>query len=143
MNLRLFGALGAIGAITLALGSCKSDPLSSLGPKPSSLVVDFNHLQLIVGGASGHLTASVLDARATPTETPVTFTACDNNLTVVKDTSYHPVPVTSTRAVVTSTVTAPSCVVVKGGGLGADASAPIAVQIIKAYLNYLNSSAKR
>ena len=116
MNLRLFGALGAIGAITLALGSCKSDPLSDLGPKPASLVLDFNHLQLIVGGASGHLTASVLDARATPTETPVTFTACDNNLTVVRDTSYHPVPVTSTRAVVTSTVTAPSCVVVKGGG---------------------------
>jgi cell division protein FtsI/penicillin-binding protein 2 len=34
-------------------------------------------------------------------------------------------------------------VVVKGGGLGADASAPIAVQIIKAYMHYLNSSAKR
>ena len=33
-------------------------------------------------------------------------------------------------------------VIVKGGGLGADASAPIAVQIIKAYLSYLNSSAK-
>jgi cell division protein FtsI/penicillin-binding protein 2 len=31
-------------------------------------------------------------------------------------------------------------VVVKGGGLGADASAPVAVQIIKAYLNYLNSA---
>ncbi|OLB50933.1 MAG: hypothetical protein AUI33_04155 [Ignavibacteria bacterium 13_1_40CM_2_61_4] len=116
MNRRIFGALGVIGAITLAFGSCKNDPLSNLGPQPASLVVDFNHLQLIVGGASGHLTASVLDARATPTETPVTFTACDNNLTVVKDTSYHPVPVTSTRAVVTSTVTAPSCVVVKGGG---------------------------
>ncbi len=28
-------------------------------------------------------------------------------------------------------------VVVKGGGLGADASAPVAVQIIKAYMNYL------
>ncbi|MBO0814256.1 MAG: penicillin-binding protein 2 [Actinobacteria bacterium] len=34
-------------------------------------------------------------------------------------------------------------VVVKGGGLGADASAPAAVQIIKAYINYLNSSANR
>jgi len=30
--------------------------------------------------------------------------------------------------------------VVKGGGLGADASAPVAVQIIKAYMSYLNSS---
>jgi penicillin-binding protein A len=29
-------------------------------------------------------------------------------------------------------------VVVKGGGLGADASAPVAVQIIKAYMNFLN-----
>ncbi len=34
-------------------------------------------------------------------------------------------------------------VVVKGGGLGADASAPVAVQIIKAYMSYLNSPAKR
>src|SRR6516162_4115383 len=34
-------------------------------------------------------------------------------------------------------------VVVKGGGLGADASAPVAAAIIKAYMNYLNSSAKR
>ncbi len=33
-------------------------------------------------------------------------------------------------------------VVVKGGGLGADASAPVAVQIIKAYMNYLHSSEK-
>jgi cell division protein FtsI/penicillin-binding protein 2 len=34
-------------------------------------------------------------------------------------------------------------VVVRGGGLGADASAPVAVQIIKAYISYLNSQAKR
>lgn len=34
-------------------------------------------------------------------------------------------------------------VVVKGGGLGADASAPVAVQIIKAYMHYLASQAKR
>jgi peptidoglycan glycosyltransferase len=33
-------------------------------------------------------------------------------------------------------------VVVKGGGLGADASAPIAVQIVKAYMHYLQLSAK-
>jgi peptidoglycan glycosyltransferase len=34
-------------------------------------------------------------------------------------------------------------VVVKGGGLGADASAPIAVSIIKAYMHYLATSQKR
>src|SRR5579859_5497073 len=34
-------------------------------------------------------------------------------------------------------------VVVKGGGLGADASAPIAVKIIKAYMHYLATSQKR
>jgi penicillin-binding protein A len=34
-------------------------------------------------------------------------------------------------------------VVVKGGGLGADASAPVAVKIIKAYMRYLASQAKR
>ncbi len=34
-------------------------------------------------------------------------------------------------------------VIVQHGGLGADRSAPVAVQIIKAYLNYLASQAKR
>jgi peptidoglycan glycosyltransferase len=34
-------------------------------------------------------------------------------------------------------------VVVKGGGLGADASAPVAVKIIKAYMKYLGTQAKR
>jgi penicillin-binding protein A len=34
-------------------------------------------------------------------------------------------------------------VVVKGGGLGADASAPVAVKIIKAYMQYLASQEKR
>jgi penicillin-binding protein A len=34
-------------------------------------------------------------------------------------------------------------VVVKGGGLGADASAPVAVKIIEAYMQYLKSQAKR
>jgi penicillin-binding protein 2 len=34
-------------------------------------------------------------------------------------------------------------VVVKGGGLGADASAPVAVKIIKAYMQYLASQGKR
>jgi penicillin-binding protein A len=34
-------------------------------------------------------------------------------------------------------------VVVKGGGLAADASAPVAVKIIKAYMQYLASAPKR
>jgi cell division protein FtsI/penicillin-binding protein 2 len=34
-------------------------------------------------------------------------------------------------------------VVVKGGGLGADEAAPVAVKIIQAYMKYLSSQAKR
>ena len=115
MNRRLFGAFGAITALTLAAGGCKSDPLSNLDKSPAALVINFTHLELPVG-VTRTVTASVLDGRATPLPIPVTFTACNSAVVASIDTSYHPVPATSTRAVVTAQTPAPSCVVAQGGG---------------------------
>jgi len=46
----------------------------------------------------------------------VTFTACNGVVTAVPDTSYHPVPATSSRVVVTALTPAPSCVVATAAG---------------------------
>ena len=115
MNRRLFGAFGVLAAVALIGGSCKNDPLSNLDGVPAALVVDFTHLQIGVG-RTATVTASVLDARSTPLPIPVTFTACNNVVTAGPDTSYHPIPATSSRAVVQAQTPAPSCVVVQGAG---------------------------
>jgi hypothetical protein len=115
MNRRLFGALGAIAVLTLA-GGCAEDPLSDFDGNPAAIVKNFNYLQLSQGDSIA-VTASVVDGRATPLLEPVTFTACSNDINVVEDTSYHPVPATSARAIVIANTANASCVVVEGGGL--------------------------
>lgn len=115
MNRSLFGALGVIAALT-AVVSCKEDPLSDFDGSPAHLVTDFNHLRLPIGDTIA-VTASVLDGRASALPIPVTFTACNANVTAAVDTSYHPVPATSSRGLVIGNAAAPSCVVVRGGGL--------------------------
>lgn len=116
MNRRLFGAFGVLTLIAFTFESCKSDPLSDLDGSPAAVVTNFSYLQLPLG-SSGTITASVLDARTTPLEVPITFTACTADVTVTPDTGYHPHPVTSAQAIVTANTAAPSCVRVAGGGL--------------------------
>jgi hypothetical protein len=116
MNRRLFGAFGVLAVVVLSVGGCKSDPLSDLDGKPAAVVTDFSYLQMPLG-ASTTVTASVLDARTTPLAVPITFTPCSAAVTAVVDTSYHPIPPTSARAIVTAVSAAPSCVVVAGGGI--------------------------
>jgi len=116
MNRRLFGAFGALAVAALFVGGCKSDPLSDLDGKPADVVTDFSSLQMPVGTTTT-VTASVLDARTTPLEVPITFSACSSVITVAVDTSYHPIPPTSARVVVHAVTPANSCVVVSGGGL--------------------------
>ena len=116
MNRPLFGALGVAAVLSLTVGSCKNDPLSDLdNGAPAALVIDFTHLTLPVGDTVA-LTASVLDGRATPLVIPVSFAPCNAIVTTPLDTSYHPVPATSSRALVSASTWAPSCVVVTGGG---------------------------
>ena len=115
MNRRLFGAFGAVAVAALFVGGCKSDPLSDQDGTPATLVVDFSYLQMPLG-TTIPVTATVYDARTTPLQVPITFTACNSVVTVGVDTSYHPIPPTSARAVVTAVTPANSCVVVSGAG---------------------------
>lgn len=116
MNRRLFGACGVVAVVALSVGGCKSDPLSDLDGTPAAVVTDFSYLQMPIGSTAA-VTASVLDARTTPLEIPVTFTACTNDITVAPDPSYNPVPRTSSRAIVTAVSANPSCVRAAGGGV--------------------------
>ena len=116
MNRRLFGALGVVAVFTLTVGSCKSDPFADVHGTPAAVVTNFSYLQLSIGG-SANVLASIVDATATPLEIPITFTPCTGDVTVAVDTSYHPIPKTSARAIVTAVSANPSCVVVGGGGV--------------------------
>src|SRR6266705_3481406 len=116
MNRRLFGAFGVLAAVAFIGGGCKNDPLSDGDGIPGALVLDFTHLQIGVGNTAV-VTAQVLDTRATPLPIPVQFTACNAIVTAGTDTSYHPIPPTSSRARVTAgLVPAPSCVVAQAAG---------------------------
>jgi len=116
MNRRLFGALGVVAVFTLTVGSCKSDPFSSVHGTPAAVVTNFSYLQMSIGG-SATVKASIVDATATPLEIPITFTTCTGDVTVTTDTSYHPIPKTSAQVIVTALTAAPSCVRVAGGGI--------------------------
>ena len=116
MNRRFFGALGVVAVFTLTVGSCKSDPFADVHGTPAAVVTDFSYLQLPIGGTAA-VKASIVDATATPLAVPITFTPCTGDVTVATDTSYHPIPATSARVIVTAVTANPSCVVVGGGGV--------------------------
>lgn len=117
MNRRLFGAFGVLViAAAASVGGCKSDPLSGTDGSTTAVSADFKYLQMPIGSTQ-RVTASALDARATPLEIPVTFTACTGDITVTPDTSYHPIPAVSSRAVVHALTANPSCVVASAGGV--------------------------
>lgn len=117
MNRRLFETLGTLAALTVVtVAGCKKDPLSDLDGNPAAIVTNFSYLQLGIGDEAA-VTAQVIDARATPLAVPITFSPCTGDVTVANDTSYHPVPATSARAIVTAVTPNPSCVVVSGGGV--------------------------
>ena len=116
MNRRFFGAFGVLAVAALSIGSCKKDPLSDLDGKPTAVVTNFSYVQLKVD-STALVTASVVDARSIPLLIPVTFTPCGAFVTATVDTSFHPVPKTSTRAVLKGVSADSSCVRVSGGGV--------------------------
>lgn len=116
MNRRLFGAFGVLAVVALPVGGCKSDPLSDGDGTPAAVTADFTYLQLPIG-ATALVTAQALDARTTPLDVPLTFTPCTSDVSVEIDTSYHPLPSTSTRAVVTAVSAAPTCVRISADGI--------------------------
>lgn len=117
MTRRLFGFLCATAGAALVVGSCVKDPLSDLDGAPAAILTDLTTVQITQGAAGIQVTASVVDGRSTPLALPITATGCDAAVTVVRDTSYHPVPETSARFIVSGTSPASSCVNVTAGGL--------------------------
>lgn len=113
MNARLSGLL-AVPAALLLFG-CLSDPVSDLDGSAAAVVASEDQLQLSQGDTVT-VTASVLDGRGVAIATPVTFSACDADITVAADPSYDPVPATSARAIVGAAGPGASCVVAAGGG---------------------------
>ena len=116
MNRRLFGAFGVVAVVAFTLGGCKSDPLSDLDGKPTEVVVDFSVLEVTIGNRLP-VTAVVVDGRATPLEVPISFRTCNGVVSVAPDTSYHPIPATSARVLVTGVSFGTSCVIAESEGL--------------------------
>jgi hypothetical protein len=107
-----------IGALAgLALVGCHHDPLSDLDGTPSAVKISFTELDLNLG-ASGSITASVVDGRAVPLEIPVSFTSRNTAVaTATIDPTYQAIPATSARAVVGTTGLGVTYIVASGGGV--------------------------
>src|SRR5207237_8716088 len=91
MNRRFFGALGVVAVFTFTVGSCKSDPFADVHGTPAAVVTDFSYLQLPTGSTAA-VTASIVDATATPLAVPITLTPCPSDITLGTDPHSHPIP---------------------------------------------------
>ncbi|MGH7644741.1 MAG: hypothetical protein ACREMR_04055, partial [Gemmatimonadales bacterium] len=114
MKARLSGLL-AVPAALLLFG-CLEDPVSDLDGGAAAIITSATSFQLAEGDQVA-FTASVVDGRAIPLPIAVSFAACDADVSVEADTSYHPVPAVSSRANVTAVAAGASCITVSGGGL--------------------------
>jgi hypothetical protein len=122
---RLFGRLGLIVAVAATGATCKSDPTAADVGTPTAVQAAFASMNLPVGG-SGTVTASVVDVRQTPLNAPISFSSCNAAIaTVAVDTSYHAVPSTSARAVVTSVQAGTTCIVASSAGVPPDTVAVV------------------
>jgi ice-binding like protein len=114
MRFRLSGLMAALMVATVA---CKGDPTAEGAGTPLALQSDYKALNVTIG-TSGTFTSWVTDVRATRVGALVSFTTCSAAIATVKaDTSYHPVPPTSMRAVVTSVLPGTTCVKVASPGV--------------------------
>lgn len=113
---RFRGMLGACAAVAVVSAGCVEDPLSDLDGNTAAVISSHGSLVLAVGAAI-QVTARAVDGRSTPLSVPVQATACDADVIVTEDTSYHPVPATSKRFVVTAVSSGASCVQLAAGGV--------------------------
>lgn len=117
MTRRFSGFLGALAAVALVSGSCIEDPLSGLDASPAAILTNFSAVQLTQGAAGLAITARVVDGRSTPLALDITAAGCDAAVSAVRDTSFHPVPATQARFLVSGVSPAASCLNVNAGGL--------------------------
>jgi hypothetical protein len=116
MTRRFFGICGALTGLTLVSGSCIDDPLADLDGAPAAVVTD--HALLVQAiGERDTVIAKVVDGRFTALQVPITYTACDADVSVTATPGYDPVPPVSVSFIVQAITSGASCVVVSGGGV--------------------------
>jgi hypothetical protein len=132
MNRGLFGACGVLAVVALSVGNCKSDPLSDLDGIPAAVVANFSYLEVPIPDTLP-ITVAVVDGRSTPLAVPVTFSTCNAIITTAVDPSYHPIPATSARVLVTAVTYGTSCVIAEADGVADTvqiSTFPVSVHII-------------
>src|SRR2546425_5279669 len=126
---RLSGRFGLMAALAATAVTCKNDPTADGSGTPAAIQAALDSLNVNIG-SSGTVTASVVDVRQSPLEASIAFAICDAAIaTAAADTSYHPVPATSARAVVTSVLPGKTCLVASSSGVTPDT---VVVNVIKA-----------
>jgi hypothetical protein len=114
---RLSGRLALAAALAAAAVTCKGDPTAAGVGSATGIQTSLVSINVNVG-ATATFTAWVVDVRLDRVVAPITFTTCDPTiLRVATDTSYHPVPVTSSQGLVTTLKAGTSCVKVSSPGL--------------------------
>lgn len=122
MNARISGLIGVV-AVFAGVAACHKDPTAAGAGVATQVVANFDTLVVDSAGASAQFVASVVDADLTPMTNAVTLAVCSGGsgiASVTKDGSYHPVPNTSTRAIVTGVAAGNSCVVASSSGVKPD-----------------------
>ncbi len=137
MLLRLSGRIGVVATLAAA-AACKGDPTADGVGTPVAIQAALASLNVSIG-SSGLVAASVVDVRQNRVEASIAFATCDAAIaTVTADTSYHPVPATSARAVVTSVLSGTTCLVASSGGLTPDTVVVIVVKAAPTVVTHTN-----
>jgi len=117
---RLSGRVALISALTTMALGCKGDPTASSAGAAVAIQTDYSSVNVAVGNTAT-FTAWVVDGLNNRLSIAVSFAACNGAVAAVaNDTSYHAVPATSARAVVTGKAAGTTCTIVSGGGLKPD-----------------------
>ena len=117
MNVRI-SRLIVIAALVGA-AACKSNPLADGAGAPALVLVNFDTVSIRVDSTAA-VQAMVVDSRLTPLPVQVTFSVCSGGgavASVAVDGSYHPVPATSSQAIVTGVASGSTCVQASSSGL--------------------------
>lgn len=121
MNARISGLIGVV-TVLAGVAACHKDPTAAGAGAPTQVIASFASLT-IARGKTGDFLASVVDQDLTQLQMGVSFSMCSGGssiATVATDPSYHPVPNTSTQAIVTGVAVGSTCVIASSSGVKPD-----------------------
>jgi len=121
MNARISGLIG-VAVMFAGVAACHKDPTAAGAGVATEVLANFDSLT-IDSASTGKFVASVVDMDLTPLTNAVSLAMCGGGATIASvtaDTSYHPVPNTSVRAVVTGLAPGNTCVIASSSGVKPD-----------------------